>query len=54
MKFAFFAALIAAVAHAKPTLSELETYTFEQFVQDFSLDTFFHGPADYAERQALF
>ena len=54
MKFTFFAALIAAVAQAKPTISDLENYTFDKFVQDFSLDTFFHGPADLAERQALF
>ena len=54
MKFTFFAALIAAVAQAKPTISDLENYTFDKFVQDYSLDTFFHGPADLAERQALF
>ena len=53
MKFTFFAALIAAEAQAKPTISDLENYTFEIFVQDFSIDTFFHGPADFSERQAI-
>jgi len=54
MKSTFFAALVAAVVQAKPTLNELENYTFEKFIQDFKLDDFFRGPADYAERQALF
>ena len=32
MKFTFFAALIAAVAKAKPIISDLESYTFEMLV----------------------
>ena len=32
----------------------MENYTFLQFIEDFSLESFFHGPGDVAERQALF
>jgi len=54
MKYTFFAALVAALVQAKPELSDLENYTFEQFVQDHSLETSFRGHVDYAERQAIF
>ena len=54
MKSTFLAALIAAVVYAKPEISELENYTFIQFIEDFSLESFFRGPVDVAERQALF
>jgi cathepsin L len=53
MKSTFFAALIAAVAQAKPLLGDLPKYSFQQFVQDFSVDIN-HGTEEYAMRHAIF
>ncbi len=52
MKFTFFAALIAAAVQAKPLLSELHKYTFEQFTQEHQLN--FQNTEEYAMRHALF
>jgi len=52
MKYTFFATALVAITQAKYT--DLENLTFEQFVQDYNLETFFRGPVDYAERQAIF
>jgi len=38
MKSTFFAALIATVTLAKPNLSDLHKYTFQEFIKDFNLE----------------
>jgi len=52
MKYTYFATLIAATVQAKPLLSELHKYTFEQFVQEHQLN--FVTADEYAMRESLF
>ena len=53
MKASFLVALIAAVAQAKPHWSQIQNYTFQQFVQEFNLDLH-HGTEEYSTRLAIF
>jgi len=53
MKSTFFAAIIAAVASAKPHWSKLHDYSFNEFVAEFGLPLS-HGTKEYSMRHEIF
>ena len=53
MKSTFLAALVAAIAKAKPHWSNLHNYTFNEFVAEFE-PTLEHGTKEFGMRHELF